>query len=272
MKMHALYSLVFAAAIIVGCSTNDDETTAEIDESDLEDALEESVHLTVYNTSMGITDNDVLKELFAPVLDQYPNVTVELLQDVNIEEMMATGEVPDLIATSNPNIYRFLEMELAGDLSEFFDERGIDVNKFNPAIVEDLELFADIMDTPGAIYGMPVSMNQGILAYNKDIFDQFGVPYPEDGMTWGEITDLAQRVTGTIDGIDYIGIDPGAVITLIRSRSLPIVNEEGEADFSSDEFQNIFSTLEDIYRIPGIVDHEEETYPTGLISLWKNGD
>lgn len=251
--------------LLVGCQNgvqdasseeNDGKESAAVDES----VFDEPVTLTLWNKAMGIIDQEMADELFAPALEKYPNLSIEMLKDVNIEEMIASGKVPDLIATSNYSLLEQIDMELTGDMSEFFETSGLSLDQFNPAIVENLNSFAELTGKPGAIYGMPVSMNQGVLAYNKDIFDQFGVSYPESGMTWDEVIELSKQVTGNLGGTDYIGFSPGGPQIMSRPRSLPVVDENGKATINTPEYQEIFRQLEQLYQMPGVVNEEQYNY------------
>ena len=47
----------------------------------------------------------------------------------------------------------------------------------------------------GKQYSYPANCGVDILIYNKAIFDEMGVPYPQQDMTWEETFALAQRVT-----------------------------------------------------------------------------
>ena len=47
----------------------------------------------------------------------------------------------------------------------------------------------------GVQYGFPLSLQINVLFYNKNIFDGFGVSYPQDAMTWDEFIETAKRVT-----------------------------------------------------------------------------
>ena len=44
-------------------------------------------------------------------------------------------------------------------------------------------------------YSYPANCGVDILIYNKTVFDEMGVPYPTQDMTWEEMLTLAQRVT-----------------------------------------------------------------------------
>jgi multiple sugar transport system substrate-binding protein len=60
---------------------------------------------------------------------------------------------------------------------------------------------------------------------NKDIFNKFGVDYPQDEMAWSQTLDLAKKLTRTEGGIRYIGVSIGAPQALLRQYSLPVLDE-----------------------------------------------
>lgn len=265
MKKSLVVYLGFIVLLLVACQNGAQDTSGDENDANEAEVVDESVFdepvtLTLWNKAMGIIDQEMADELFAPALEKYPNLSIEMLKDVNIEEMIASGKVPDLIATSNYSLLEQIDMELAGDMSEFFETSGLSLDQFNPAIVENLNSFAELTGKPGAIYGMPVSMNQGVLAYNKDIFDQFGVSYPESGMTWDEVIELSKQVTGNVGGTDYIGFSPGGPQIMSRPRSLPVVDENDKATINTPEYQEIFRQLEQLYQMPGVVNEEQYNY------------
>lgn len=47
----------------------------------------------------------------------------------------------------------------------------------------------------GDMYAFPFAFVETVLFYNKDAFDEAGVPYPEEGWTWDEFLDAAQQLT-----------------------------------------------------------------------------
>lgn len=57
------------------------------------------------------------------------------------------------------------------------------------------------------LYMLPGQNNIQVLFYNKDLFDRFGVAYPRDGMTWGEMLDLSSRITRK-EGDEIISASP----------------------------------------------------------------
>ncbi|WP_168121655.1 sugar ABC transporter substrate-binding protein [Paenibacillus sp. HB172176] len=75
------------------------------------------------------------------------------------------------------------------DLSDRVKSANMDVGAYGPS-------FQDITDklTGGVYYALPYRTSQYALFYNKKLFDEADLPYPEQ-MTWDEYADLAKQLT-----------------------------------------------------------------------------
>ncbi len=51
-----------------------------------------------------------------------------------------------------------------------------------------------------ASYMLPYRKSRWAVYYNKDIFDRMGIAYPQEDWTWEEYGQMAQRLTGWLDG------------------------------------------------------------------------
>ena len=74
------------------------------------------------------------------------------------------------------------------DLQPYLEEEGINTD----------EVFTDGMLDPyyrpdGKLEGMPLLENVFVLAYNKDMFDEFGVDYPTADWTWDDVLEAAEK-------------------------------------------------------------------------------
>ena len=115
-------SILFFMVLLVGCQAKDETTNPnegspseneqqtpannpadddnESPSGDEEDILEQPVTLTLWNRAMGLINDDLVQEFFAPVYEKYPNVKIQLIEE-DINDMIASGRVPDLVASSN---------------------------------------------------------------------------------------------------------------------------------------------------------------------------
>ena len=284
LKSVLLLSMLFAVVVwFVGCTASEQqqvhESSGQLERLENNDSdtqpenqslppmSDEPVTLTLYSHWAAINNDNDVQALFGTALEHYPNVTIELLRGVNMVDLIAAGEVPDLVAVPNGSMFDMLELELASDLTDFIQDFQIDLERFVPEAIGAIQSYSD----EGEFLAIPYTLNYGLLIYNQDIFDQFAVPYPEDGMTWEEMIDLAQKVTQTYDGVQYIGLDPGAIKSLSRSYLLPAMDEDEEKpNLHSDGYQNMLALLKRIYDIPGTVDREANRYSYGIDFFLKD--
>lgn len=226
----------------------------------------EPVTLNFYSRSAGVLDQDDLDELITkPVQEKYPNISTSLLTG-NLEELIAGGQIPDIVLTSNPQMFSIMDLGLATDLNDFIKREGIDLEIFEPETINALEDFSE----KGEMFGLPFSMNYGMMLYNKDIFDKFAAPHPTDLMTWDEVIDLARRVTRTDGSVQYVGVDLQTPRVLIRPYGLSVVDENQEKSLlQTDGFRKVLSIYEQNYGIEGSVIPDEK-YSFGIDHFLKN--
>ena len=65
----------------------------------------------------------------------------------------------------------------------------------------------------GSLWALPAAIDVELVFYNKDIFNDLGVRYPQSGWTWDDFLFTAQQVTtvgvgGTLGSDRYIGLAP----------------------------------------------------------------
>ncbi|WP_079913475.1 ABC transporter substrate-binding protein [Paenibacillus sp. 32352] len=243
-----LPGLLCLSVALSGCSKEKAGETVVKPES------KEPVKLVVYSYSSGIQESEFQKFFVEPVQKKYPNITMQLVSrngDKDTpEQIIASGNLPDLILTSNVYIGMFNKLGLGMDLNELAKKNNLDFNRFDPVGMGAIKQFGD----KGEVYAVPFSMNYGLMLYNKDIFDKFGVPYPQDGMTWDQAIAVAKNLTRKEDGIQYIGIDPDYPENLTRQYSLPYVDEKEEKpEINTPGYKAAFTKLKAMYEIPGFI-------------------
>jgi len=269
-------SVMAGGTLLAGCSSGAGKGTGTGKDGGSDDSTKaakeelynnEPVTLKFYSHNAGIlSDADLETVIAGPVRAKYPNITLELIKGTALDKMIAAGEVPDIIATSNYYLHGVLELGLGSDLNAFIKSQRIDLNRFEPETINVLKKFGK----NGEMFGIPYAMNYGVLVYNKDIFDKFGVSHPKDGMTWNQILDLARQVTRSDQGNQYIGLDLQDPQLLTRSYSLPTVDEKQEkAVLTSDGYKKVFGIYEQLYGIRGIVDANKK-YTYGIDAFLKD--
>lgn len=224
--------------------------------------LKFAVHLPV---------NEEFEKLYIePVYEKYPHITLEYSRVNTYEkydELIAAGEIPDLYISFNGRMPGLRDRGLVLDMEEIFEEFGIDVNRFQQNYIDDIK-YAAVPE--GELYGLPIETGFHALYYNKDIFDNFGVAYPRDGMTMEETLELAKELTRVVDGVQYRGWDIGSIVRLGQPLGLEYVSHDTEMAIMSegDGWRRVFELGKQIYSIPG---NEPGTSDQNRVNGFVNG-
>lgn len=240
--------LASAAMLIMtsACSGTNTPKQAAVQEKN-----KEPVKLTVLQYLLNVTDEDFSKLIAEPVKERFPHITMELVRkpaNQSFEDMLTAGTFPDMMLQANFDIYKYTPLGLAEDLTPYIKQSGLDMAKFDPNIIQTLESYG----ANGEMYMLPLYSNPSALYYNKDIFDRFGVAYPQDGITWEETIDLARQLSKTDGGQPYYGLDLIAAPRISASMMLPLHDPQtGRAVLTTDGWKSYFEMYKSIKDIPG---------------------
>ncbi|MBD2862686.1 ABC transporter substrate-binding protein [Paenibacillus oceani] len=188
--------------------------------------------------------------LINAVHKKYPHITLDpILRGPGKfpQDLVAAGTFPDLIYDSTPWYAPLLNMNLLYNMNDLVKSHKFDLSKLDPLAMDAIKMWG----ANGELYALPIYRNFGVLYYNKDLFDKFGVAYPKDGMTWDDAAELARKLSRTDGGVEYRGMDASGTYEGVSQLSLPFVNASGKANLEAEGFVTAFNNLKTIYTIPG---------------------
>lgn len=199
----------------------------------------------------GLTVDTQFKELLLNHLQRkHPHITLEIYDGgagTSLNELIIAGQTPDLIFTFNGNVLSYRDKNLLYDITPLMKEQNINLDRFQPNIVRDM----NIASTKHEVFGLPYSLAFHALYYNKDLFDKFGISYPPDGMNWDETLMLAGKMTRKDGDVQYRGLD-GHLIWISQPLSAAAVDPITErASVNTDAWRRVFELMKAIYSIPG---------------------
>lgn len=94
----------------------------------------------------------------------------------------------DLIFINDLEKYR--ELASTGELlvlNDWIRQEDFDIVQMTPFVMDQLYL------DDRRIYGLAPRFESKALYYNEQLFEEYGIPLPSNGMTWNEVLELAQR-------------------------------------------------------------------------------
>lgn len=121
-------------------------------------------------------------------------------------------------------------------LNSYFEKEPGLLDDIYPSLIETTKLSPDSDE----MYFVPRDYNKLTVVYNKDMFDDAGIAYPQNGWTWEEMMDTCKQLREAMDqhkgNLDpsyypmdgYLSWSPVAY-TIIKGFGGKYMNEEGES-------------------------------------------
>jgi multiple sugar transport system substrate-binding protein len=171
---------------------------------------------------------EVLNETIAEFNKLYPNIkiTVNLTpwSDywTSLQTSLAGGAGPDVFWMNGPNVHKYSSLGQLKPLDEFMARDGIGKSDYNDALIT----LYSVNDT---LYGMPYFSDVVALYYNKKLFDDANVPYPDETWTWDVLRENAKKLTDESKGIfGYIAPTGGQIgyYNLIHQAGGYVISED----------------------------------------------
>ncbi|CAG7638122.1 ABC transporter substrate-binding protein [Paenibacillus allorhizosphaerae] len=218
------------------------------------------VTIKMYHKGGTISDQEFNSYFVEPVAKKYPNITLELVRDSvkgnSPEELLTSGNFPDLMYTSNPSIPVYQDLDIVEDLNPLIKKHGLDLSKFQNTGLEMMKGYDSKI-----LVGLPLTMNMAAMIYDKDIFDKFGVAYPKDMMSWDDAIALAKKLTITDGGTSYIGIDPWRVEAVGSQMTLSIVDPKtNKSTINIEGWGRVLELFKQVIDMPGYVNNGKFEY------------
>lgn len=268
-KMGWLVILITILALsVAACGGNKEEVNNDKvndtnkNEANVNNNEEEVEQDPVTVTMSTATSGEWLWEMKPKVEEKFPHITLELIDglafvsDPEFDDVVVAKKIPDIIPVREHrrDFMRAREYELEYNLDDIIAEKGFDLSVYDEDILESLRNST----LSGGLVGLPFHSNYFALHYNKDIFDQLGVPYPEDNMTWFEVMDLAKQLTGG----EYYGItyNPWIASFIFTQFEENLIDPDtNEVDLvNSTAMKNMFAMFEKYASLPNNKPVEDE--------------
>lgn len=207
MKNKKFYSLLIAVIMILalaltGCGGGSSEESADEGSENAygttaPEDVSGDIRLSVWGSDAEIaTDQEVIDAF----MEEYPNVNVELevINDdylTKVETEMLAGDAPDVIYGHPKYFQKWAAQDQLLDLTPYFEN--------SPELL-DPEVYATDLYDAFTYQGKYISTVNGadttLIFYNKDLFDEAGVPYPAENWTMEDFLDACEKLTVDKDG------------------------------------------------------------------------
>lgn len=186
---------------------------------------------------------------------RHPNISLQVinLYQFNITpgnlvefEKIIDEQKPDVVQVDDYTLKYLISRNKLVNLDTYIKETKFDLQAIHPPVLQMLRNRGD-----GSLYGLTPFFPGEALYYNKNIFQTYGVDYPQPGITWEEYLDLIGRFPAKNDmsGL-YIQGDPYYSIRSLGIRAgLNDLDAEGKRlVIDTDGWRNIWAKAVSAYR------------------------
>lgn len=196
----------------------------------------------------------------------HPDVQIIIEQATDHYECMQafkSNETPDIIESGGWALFNYKGMFV--DLLPYVDELPGLREDLNPGVMR-------IACKDGTLPGLPVDVALPLIIYNKEMFDQAGLPYPTEDWTWDEMMEIAKKLT--IRNENGVARQFGFGIGVDIEELEPFVMRNGGRYLSSDGMTargyvdqpaviEAFRLLIDAYRVHRVIRNPNEPSEAG---------
>ena len=203
MKKRTLLSLLAGLLVIsligTACTDSASEATGSqapenTQSQETEDPSGEPVTITYCNFNASGGNEETLQRMYEAFHEEYPNITVEIetiaMADyfTQMQTRVVGGTAPDCYEL---NIENFASYANNGVLAEI---TGVDLSSLD-------ETALSAFNVNGTQYGLPGNFSNVVLIYNKDLFDQANIDYPNADWTQEDMQEAAEAIRALGDDI-----------------------------------------------------------------------
>ncbi len=137
-----------------------------------------------------------MEAMAAAYTEKNPNVEIEV-QVTNwseywtkMEAAASGNSMPDVLWMHTNEILKYADNGMLADLTELYKDESS--SYYEEHFSE--EILGNIVGSDGKIYGVPKDKDTVCLVYNKEMFDQAGVTYPDEDWTWDDLVKASEEI------------------------------------------------------------------------------
>ena len=127
---------------------------------------------------------------------QHPDVEIEVQVTswgeywTKLEAAAESNTMPDIFWMHTNQLLYYADFGMLADVTDLYAD--VEPNYYENHFTEISRSNASGSD--GRLYGVPKDKDNGLLVYNKEMFDAAGVAYPTDDWTWDDMVEASQKI------------------------------------------------------------------------------
>lgn len=217
----------------------------------------------------------MLKDLVEEFNKEYPNIKVNLEltpydQYFTKLDAAATGDgLPDVFWMNGPNFVKYASNNMIEPIDEMIKEDSVDLSPYPEGLLS-------LYEYDGKSYALPKDYDTIGLWYNKALFDEAGLEYPNDTWTWDDLLEAAKALTDEEKGVHGIAAyiqDAQASYynTILANDGFIISEDKKESGFDDPKTIEGLQLYHDLIHVHGVSPTHAQMETTTATSMFESG-
>lgn len=143
---------------------------------------------------------DLMEDLVEDFNEENPDINVELELTpfdqyfTKLDAAASGGSLPDVFWMNGPNIAKYANNDMIEPIDDYISEDDVDLDNYPDGLKE-------IYQIDDETYALPKDYDSIALWYNKELFDDADVDYPDESWDWEDMIDAAEKITDESEDI-----------------------------------------------------------------------
>lgn len=244
------------------------------------------------NLSVFIFANDHESVVYKEMIEKFKEDHKDTIANVDIQittqdeysktltGMMTAGELPDVFYVGPESVEQFVENGYIADLQPILEEKGISTDGLVAQEALNSYRYNGEKVGEGDLYALPKDASVFAYAYNKEIFDEAGLDYPdpENPYTYDEFVEVCKKLTLDKDGdgeIDQWGCGMANAFMLqqfVWSNGATYLSEDHKTvTIDTPEFKDALQKYVDLTLEHKVTPTVEQDASLGVYQRWLAG-
>jgi len=239
-----IFLCVFLAFFLSGCANKDDRTVIK------------------FSSWGSKSEIDIIKPIIAEFEAENSDVKVEFMHIPQnyfqkIHLLFASNTPPDVIFINNLYLPIYANAGVLEPVSDWAD-----LSLYENNVLASLSWKSDI-------YAVPRDVSNLVIFYNKDLFDKFGIKYPDKNWTYKDLIEIGEKFKQ--NGVFAISFEEAPLFFLpyLMSEGGGIVkNSEGELSIYGEASQRGLNFYSDLRKKYHIAPYSEESASATMAQMF----
>ena len=287
MKRKQIISLglvvAMTSALFTGCGSNSGSSSTDSSaETGSSTSAENEDAKGGEKLSMFVYANEQEQAIVSKMVDKFEeanNCTVEVQfstkddYGTTLTGMMTARDLPDVFYVGPETVSQYVDNGYILDISKQLDAIGLNTDNLMDNVLASYTY-------NGGLYGLPYDSSVFAYAYNKDLFDEAGLEYPdpENPYTYEEFVEVCQKLTMDKDGdgeIDQWGMGAANAFMLyqyIWSNGASFLSDDYKTvTIDTPEFKDALQKYVDLTLKYKVTPSVEQDASLGVYQRWLAG-